>query len=144
MGALRQGATILRPGVLQLTDEMRFGIRAAVLFSSTIGLMPSAVARVIPQENDSAAAPLSDRREPNRRDDTGFLPGHEHEPDDEQAHVDGVLSDPDQHFMGGPPYTVNSRSCDTQWRGHMTTKTINLDSKRSLLSRTFSDFIDNC
>ncbi len=31
---------------------MHFGILAAALFSSTIGLMPSAVAQVIPQEND--------------------------------------------------------------------------------------------
>jgi len=38
---------------------MRFGILAAVLFSSTIGLMPSSIAQNIPQDLEEQSPPLT-------------------------------------------------------------------------------------
>ncbi len=46
---------------------MRVGILAAVLFSSTIGLMPSAVAQMTPQEHEGQPAPRRRGRDHRNR-----------------------------------------------------------------------------
>ncbi len=43
---------------------MRIGILAAVVLSSTIGLMPSALAQMTPQEREGQPPPLADRASP--------------------------------------------------------------------------------
>ncbi len=43
---------------------MRVGILAAVAFSSTFGLMPSALAQMTPQEHETQPPPSTDRASP--------------------------------------------------------------------------------
>ncbi len=45
---------------------MHFGILAAVLFSSTIGLMPTALAQMAAQENEGQPPPSSTRASPQQ------------------------------------------------------------------------------